>query len=153
MRWRHWNKWLAYCQKLENERHLFKTFLMEYLFIVGNSRRENLKEGMHRLLFTVAFLLFISISIHGSLVLLEKFLNPDAFLVMQFTCLRLVLVQQQTIVGVKIIHLRYWYEKVLADVSHLAFYVAFLVTGIWIAETHPKTVVSMRKVSSMISVF
>ena len=37
---------------------------MEYLFVVGNSRRENLKEGMHRLLFTVAFLLFISISIH-----------------------------------------------------------------------------------------
>ena len=82
--------------------------------------------------------------VHGSLVLLEKFLNPDAFLVMQFTCLRLVLVQQQTVVGVKIIHLRYWYEKVLADVSHLAFYVAFLVTGIWIAETHPKTVVSME---------
>ena len=40
--------------------------------------------------------------------------------------------------------MRYWYEKVLADVSHLAFYVAFLVTGIWIAETHPKTVVSME---------
>ena len=45
--------------------------------------------------------------VHGSLVLLEKFLNPDAFLIMKFTSLHLVLVQQQPVVGVELIHLRY----------------------------------------------